>query len=343
MRVAFRCDGDERLGAGHVARCLPLADALAQLGWEASFLGAYGGLAARLLERAGAETRAPSTACACGVDAGRYQLVVVDSYEIPPAEICALAEVTAVLTLAEANRCAHRGMLLDYHVDRPYARTATLLAGAAFAPLDPAFAGAARAGERVERVLVALGGSRRGGELGTAVAAMALAAFPDAEVVLAAPAASSSGPAGDRPATGKSETNAADLPRLRELPAEAPLAQAVAEIDLAIVAAGLTAYELVCAGLPQVAIAIAANQRRVIAALRRSKLAPCLDLTAGDSLAQLPALLASLKDAGPRRRMSKRGIRTLDGDGARRAGIALTETFRTSGAGQGHGRREPNG
>ena len=48
LTVALRCDGDERVGAGHVGRCLPIALALRRVGHDV-FVGSYGGVAERLL------------------------------------------------------------------------------------------------------------------------------------------------------------------------------------------------------------------------------------------------------------------------------------------------------
>ena len=85
------------------------------------------------------------------------------------------------------------------------------------------------------------------------------------------------------------------------MPVPSALVDAVGGIDVAVTAAGLTAYEMACAGIPQLAIAIVANQRRVVSGLRERGLAPCLDLTGGDSLADLPGALERLRDPGLRR------------------------------------------
>ena len=57
--IAFRCDGGDRVGAGHVARCLQIALAFRMAGHESLFVGDYDGLAAALLEAEGAATARP--------------------------------------------------------------------------------------------------------------------------------------------------------------------------------------------------------------------------------------------------------------------------------------------
>jgi UDP-2,4-diacetamido-2,4,6-trideoxy-beta-L-altropyranose hydrolase len=324
--VAFRCDGDERIGAGHVARCLPLARALEQEGWAASFVGAYGGLAGWLLARAGVDRFPPEAASPCGVPPERYDLAVVDSYTIAPNAICELAQSLPLVTIAEANHCPAIGLMLDYHLDRDgnagrgshgirpaHGTRPELLAGPAFAPLDPALAGVGRSCSQMRRLLVTMGGSDGARALSAEIAQIAQAAFPRAEIVLAG--------------TAQSETNSTGLPRSIALPHPSSLLDVLPQVDMAITAAGLSAYELACAGVPQVAIAIVSNQRRVVEGLRRHDLAPCLDLTAGDSLAELPVVLAHMSDAKLRRRLSRLGMRTFDGRGAARTAAVLTERF----------------
>jgi len=51
--LAFRCDGDDDISAGHVARCLRLAEAFRGGGTEVLFVGRYAGVAAELLTAAG--------------------------------------------------------------------------------------------------------------------------------------------------------------------------------------------------------------------------------------------------------------------------------------------------
>jgi spore coat polysaccharide biosynthesis predicted glycosyltransferase SpsG len=313
-RIAFRCDGDDRVGAGHVARCLPLARAFAQLGCQVSFVGAYEGLAAWLLARADIDTRAPDPRAPCGLREDEHDAVVLDSYLIAPAAICETALSLPLVTIAEANRCPSRGILLDYHLDRNEPSSSRLLAGPSYAPLDPAFAGAGHPADEIRKVLVTVGGSTPARELLAELVLIVGSAFADAEILVAG---------GDY----ELETHSAISSRVASLPAPSALVDFVSDIDLVVTAAGLSAYEMACAGIPQVAIAIATNQRRVIRGLCERGLAPCLDLTSGDSPARLRGVLERLRDVTLRRRLAKRGMAHFDGRGARRAALALAELF----------------
>jgi UDP-2,4-diacetamido-2,4,6-trideoxy-beta-L-altropyranose hydrolase len=327
-RIAFRCDGNERIGAGHVARCLPLAAAFAHLGWRVSFVGTYEGLAGWLLARAKIQARDASPDSSCGIYAECYDAVIIDSYAIAPESICDLARRLPLATIAEANRCPTCGVLLDYHLDRVEPSNSRLLAGPSYAPLDPALAGSGRPAKQIGKVLVTVGGSLAARELLGPIASMSSSVFADAHILLAGGA--------------KSETTDANMPRVIQLPSPSALLDVLPDIDLAITTAGLSAYELACAGIPQLAIAIADNQRRVLEGLNNSGLAPVLDLTGGDSLAQLPAALELLRDPGLRRRLAVHGRKMFDGQGARRAAIALTELYLAASAEERYPKARPD-
>jgi UDP-2,4-diacetamido-2,4,6-trideoxy-beta-L-altropyranose hydrolase len=355
-RLAFRCDGDDRIGAGHVARCIPLAEAFTELGWRVAFVGEFQGLAGWLLARAGIANRPPDPSAPCGLRADSYEAAVLDSYSIAPSSICALAGTLPIATVAEANRCLARGVLLDYHLDRCEPQSARLLAGPAFAPLQQTLAGAGRAAEEIRGVLVTMGGSLRARHLVRQIAPMAGAAFPDARILLAGGAESQTA-GGTRPETtcdaepettggAESETAGGTRPetaggagsetvesidsRFVHLSYPSLLRDALSQVDVAITAAGWTAYELACAGVPQVALAIAPNQRRVVKGLSKRDIAICMDLTAGDSMTDLPAALQRLANPSLRRELADRGMKTFDARGARRAAIALSERWVSS-------------
>lgn len=218
--LAIRCDGDEAVGAGHVARCLPLARAFADRDWDVRFSGRFGGFPERMLgdfPRGGLD----------GADA-----IVVDSYEEQ-----ALPDVP-LATLAEAHRYPG-AVWVDYHLDRLHDEpTATELPGPRFAPVDPRFAGAGRARDPIERVLVTVGAS-----------AAAQRVLPDLR------------------------ERAAELGEVVVADGSTPLLDLVGDVDAAICGAGMTAYELASAGLPLTLVQLAGNQRRVVAGMTREGVA----------------------------------------------------------------------
>ncbi len=307
LGVAVRCDGDERIGAGHVARCLPLAVALAQRGWSAVFVGRYSGLAAWLIDAAGVATQAPEAAAPCGVDPARWDAAIVDDYGLAPAEICELAAGLPVTTLGEAPRCPRAGVLVDYHLDRAgEAPTETELPGPAYAPLDPAIAGARRERPTVERVLVAVGGGEAGRALVTGVAEEVRQAFPAARLTVGSGV----------------EVDGADV-----LPFPGGLRQAIADCDIAVSGAGLTAYELACAGVPAVLVEIASNQRRVVVGSVAAGTA--LAISAGGKWRpELAGALGRLARPEVRDALATAGMAAFDGAGAARAAAALERRWR---------------
>ncbi len=185
MRLALRCDGNEIIGAGHVARCPPLATAFAQRGWTPVFVGRYTGLAQWLIERAGIGSEAPVDVWPSGVDPQRWAAATVDDYHMRSSAICALAAELPVATMAEARRCPGSGILVDYHLDRAGEPVTNVeLPGPRGAPLDPGLLGARCTRAVVGRVLIAVGGRVVGRPLVLAVVNEVRQVFPGARIVV---------------------------------------------------------------------------------------------------------------------------------------------------------------
>jgi len=266
-----------------------------------TFVGSYEGLAAWLLRRARADCGAPIVG-PCGLRSQDWEAAIVDLYGVADDEMCALARSLPVATLGEASRCKSSGILIDYHLDRiGQPSNERELVGPAFTPLEPAFAGAGRAGDEVQTVLITVGGSQQALSHIPQLKAMVHDAFPEAELLVPRGMASSREPVA--------------------------LLDLVGRVDLSVSAAGLTTYELACAGIPQAAVAIVDNQSRVIQGLREAGIVPGVDLSAGDSLDGLARILGELRDAGWRRSLSKRGQATFDGRGAARAAAGLVSRW----------------
>ncbi len=231
-RIALRCDGDAELGAGHVGRCLPIARALRDAGAEIVFVGRYDGVAAWLLERRSLASEDPREG-PCGLDAAAWSGAVVDLYRPrQPTTVCDLAAVLPIATVGEATRCADAGVWIDYHA----------------------------------RQRAASDGPRRLG--GPRVRSRRPALRRRAALQAEAWNASSSWPAGRRGSPRRPRSSPTSSPRrspeprccapqrvaelstkpVTALPTPVDLAELAPSIDLAVVAAGMTAYELAAPG-----------------------------------------------------------------------------------------------
>jgi spore coat polysaccharide biosynthesis predicted glycosyltransferase SpsG len=107
------------------------------------------------------------------------------------------------------------------------------------------------------------------------------------------------------------------------LPSPTALVDVVSEVDAAVSAAGLTAYELACAAVPAIVVAIVDNQRRVVRACESAGVAIALDATRDGSLDPVRAGLAQLADPVARDALRERGPAVDDGLGADRIASGL--------------------
>jgi spore coat polysaccharide biosynthesis predicted glycosyltransferase SpsG/RimJ/RimL family protein N-acetyltransferase len=110
--------------------------------------------------------------------------------------------------------------------------------------------------------------------------------------------------------------SALSVSHLEETPA---VAAAMVAADLAFAAAGVTAWELCCMGVPAVLTSVADNQLPVARALAARGIAhdlgPLAAATAGDLVA---ALVELARDRERRAEMAASGLALVDGQGARR-------------------------
>jgi spore coat polysaccharide biosynthesis predicted glycosyltransferase SpsG/RimJ/RimL family protein N-acetyltransferase len=285
--IAFRCDGDARLGAGHVARCAQLARAFEAGGSEVVMVGRYEGVAAQLVGELATASDLPAEA----------EAVIVDSYEIPPHEINVIARRLPVAVVEDGAAAPAVTAVLAYHLDATE-RTAippgtVAVLGPDHAPIRPGCIRARRA-RGLRLGLVTVGGGTAGEHL-VDDAAGALRGI--AEQVRVA------GPGG----AAVSPDEMLDL---------------IAEADVAVSAAGSTPYELACAGVPAVLVAVADNQLPVVREFGRAGIAIGLEDPSG-----LADAAARLGDPALRERLAAAGPAIVDGYGAFRAREALLAAF----------------
>ena len=306
-RFAFRVDSSLEIGAGHVMRCLTLADALREQGAECIFVsrGNEGSQLARI-EASGhrlaalpvangdfeQDEGAPAHAAWLGagwsedarqtqsaLGATRPDWMVVDHYGIDARWERELARrcgrLMAIDDLADrAHDCA---LLLDQTLGRAaseYAalvpRHGLLLTGAAQALLRPEFAAARESAleRRTEARLRRLLVTMGGTDPANATGRV-LAAIAAEPALAGLEISVVMGGASPWLEAVRAQLSAmAQHTELHvDVPAMAPLMQAA---DLAIGSAGTTSWERCCLGLPAILLVLAENQRTVAAALARA-------------------------------------------------------------------------
>lgn len=306
--AAFRAPCSRQVGLGHLRRCLTLAEELHGRGWRCGFWRADDDGGGALLDRTGFDA----------VDAKQAKqadALVVDDYGVTAAEIRVWARASPCLAVIDdlADRALECRLIVNGNpaakaLGYPTSPGCRLLLGPRYALLRPAFRdlGPHRIAE-VRRVLVTLGGSDPLG-LTAEVVSQLRARSPELLVdVVVGPLFSGALP------------TACDRVRIHRAPAD--IAALMRTADLAVTAAGQTAFELAACGVPAVALRTADNQRANLAALGAvPTLVPVEDV---DRVGDAVAALASDRDL--RRRMSASGQALLDGHGATRVADALTE------------------
>lgn len=334
MRVMLRADAGVTQGTGHVMRLLTLSEALHEAGHEAVL--------------ASAEIDIPWLADAVAasgmtvVDAGRDRLdldlvsrvrpdwVVVDSYQIRPAEISDAAAVTPLLLMADGlTRGARATVFLDQNLgaeDRPLpdAGDGEQLRGSRYALVRSAFTGRVPAApERLRHdpphVVVVLGGTDaddRTLEIARACTRMGVSAR----------------------FTFVAQTRQHDAIRAlagsavwRVLPPTPELPALLAAADAVISAAGTTAWDVCTLGIPALLLAVVDNQRESLRAAKGAGVAGGADLVDAELDAEWfdDALGSLLNDGELRADLVGACREHFDGQGARRVTAALADRVPT--------------
>ena len=352
MKVAVRADASAAMGSGHLMRCLCLADALRERGARVLFISH--GLPAVLAAQVGArghdlallptpvetgsdapqqawpaarqeEDAAATLVCLQG---GAVDWLVADHYGLDrhweSRMRSAAGRILAIDDLAREHDC---DVLLDqgFHPD-PAARyasrlaaTTTRLLGPEYAILRPEFAQARtqvapRDGD-VRRLLVFMGGMDAGNATGLVLQAIDLLKRPELllDVVIGA----------THPAAAAIQAFCAGRPGATCHVQAPDMAALLARADLAVGAGGGATWERCALGVPALALALAENQRELLASGARHGFLYAPDGPVPDAAALATHLSALLANSGLRNHLSRRAFETVDGKGAQRVAAVL--------------------
>jgi UDP-2,4-diacetamido-2,4,6-trideoxy-beta-L-altropyranose hydrolase len=359
--VAIRVDASVEMGAGHLQRCLTLADALGRRGVRSTFvcrslpdqfaeiIGRKGHEFIRLARGAGAFTAADSPAHAAWLGAsqeqdarqtadalapGPFDWLVVDHYAIDARWEAALRPFAKhILAIDDlADRPHDCDVLLDQnHYADLHDRYPGLvppgcrqLLGPRYALLRPEFAGLrSQARHRDGKVnrVLVFFGGADAGNY-TTLALEALATLGRSDVAVDVVVGLMNPHRSEIEATCAARANTRFFQQVEDMP------RLMADADLALGAGGGATWERCCLGLPTLAIAVAENQRRSLNDLCRAGvvLSPS-DEIGPDTRKQFVAMLETMVRCEPLLRgMSERGAGLVDGRGAERVAAAMLST-----------------
>jgi UDP-2,4-diacetamido-2,4,6-trideoxy-beta-L-altropyranose hydrolase len=305
--VVLVADAGEEAGLGHVSRASAVAVALR-----------CRGIATRSLALGVSEqfecdgvTWAPLRD---GLPTGDDEVLVVDSYRLPPDELARAARSARVVVMHDYGLVPDGVSLVVTATAQPSGSAADRLSGLEYAALRPGFWGLPKRelANDVRRVLVTVGSGRLG-EVGAELARAAAEALPDSRVTMVrGPHASVAAPAG-----------------IETLDAPASLLEPLLSADLVITAGGQTMLEAAAAGTPSLALALADNQCRQALRLSEVGAARLVGNLDPDQVATTVSELAA--DRAARVALSRRGQQAVDGFGALRVAFRIARLAQDAG------------
>lgn len=351
MHIAFRADASLQIGTGHVMRCLTLADALRERGAHCTFVcRPHAGHLLDLIAQRGHQAIAlrepqkgykapanPAHATWLGTSwfddaeqtlqvlAGQVvDWLVVDHYALDQRWEQVLRDINVrIMVIDDLADRPHDGDLL---LDQTYGRLAAdyvplvrkscqLLCGSQYALLGPEFAALReyslkrREQPVLKELLITMGGVDKDNVTGVVLNALRTRSLPEdcrLTVVMGQTA----------PWLQEVKKLAFTMPwPTRVLVGVNDMAQLMADSDLAIGAAGATAWERCCLGLPSIMLVVADNQMKIANGLEQNG-AALLCLSYSDLPSKLDFLLKLLcTDCQKITFMSEAASQVVDGAG----------------------------
>ncbi len=358
MKIVFRVDASPKIGAGHITRCLTLADSLSSEGAHCEFICSEHlyNLKELILARGFCYHSIPTSnaidlarvrnslsgiaqlqdaeACISVVARLKPDWLVVDHYALDSLWERALSPYCRSILVIDdlADRPHDCRMLLDQSFGSSAARYAGLLPkdtkqlhGPRYALLKPAYAerrvNLHRRSGSINRALVYFGGGLHSEYMtGLVLQVLSETEFKHIEVDIVLSATSSHGPLLEAEAKKRGGVNVhIQLPDLSGLMAKA---------DLAVGAGGATTWERCCMGLTSLIVSVADNQRAACEALATAGLIDYLGHVGSVDFASIRRAIHRLSSEYLSRREQAEACQELvDGKGTERVMKILFEVY----------------
>jgi UDP-2,4-diacetamido-2,4,6-trideoxy-beta-L-altropyranose hydrolase len=334
-RILFIVDAGPKVGGGHVMRSLTLARALEARGASCAFLAPPA--VSSLLEAFAPDVaRLPAASTdpadlASAMVPQLFEAFAFDHYRLSYADQRGMAGTRPCLVIDDlADRPLNADLILDSGPDRKASDYeglhdgARLLLGPAYAQVRPEFSelreqALAWRGEPVQRILVSMGLTDLGGITSRVVERLRPKVGEiGLDVVLGAGAPSLAG-----------LTKVARRDARLTLHVDTPhMARLMAEADIAVGAAGSSAWERCVLGLPTAMVVLAPNQKAAAAGLAAQGAALVVVADAPDFDAKLDrAVMRLMKDDDLRRSVALASSQVCDGQGAGRTAEAFLQVI----------------
>lgn len=360
MRIIFRADAATWIGTGHIMRCMTLAKALQGQGAQCEFVCKEfsGSLIKELREKEfvvhtlpvlrtfteaskKAEQKLPHShwldtnevedaeQCLDILSSEPTSWVVVDHYALAAKweQICSKLTKRLMVIDDLADRPHHCDVLLDQTYGRQKASYAVhirkpcqMLLGTKYALLRPEFVDLRkesldrRSSSKVKNILISMGGIDQANATALVLSALLHAELPtycEIKVVMGASA----------PWIEEVKQIANALPwEVEVIVNTSDMGRLMVQCDLAIGAAGATAWERCCLGVPTLLAVLAENQRTIASALVDSGAARLVELDVTKIAAQVNQLITDHLSLGE---LSAASAKLVDGKGAERAAYEL--------------------
>lgn len=350
-KVIFRVDASLRIGTGHVMRCITLADELIATGAQCQFICREheGHLIDQLRSRGfvvyalevlsssdlanpnlahsdwlGATQEDDAAQCERILADIRPDLLVVDHYGLDMRWERSLSPYCGMLMVIDdlADRQHACDILLDQTFGRECAdyqllvsNECLILCGSQYALLRPEFARyrtdslSRRDHPSLRELLITMGGIDIDNVTGRVLDLLNNSALPsDCQITIVM--------GHNAPWLDDVKKAVSKMPwQTQVLVGVTNMAQLMAKSDLAIGAAGATAWERCCLGLPTVLLVLADNQKKIAAGLHASGAAELVDLRFMSAQAGFSSRIFEVKTL---QKMSKAASDVTDGKGAER-------------------------
>lgn len=343
-KIAIRLDATEAIGSGHAMRCLSIADALEQLGYDVIFLVSAKQSHDFIKAREGRAVilhgdpmhlendHAQEIADYCAKE--NIAAVLVDTYAADNRFMSALncllpdevrvAYIDDLYTFEHGRESEPRRFDLDLVINYDFRAPAmdyrkiyfdsgtALLIGPRYAPIRKEFQNIATSlSKDITRVMITTGSTNPNRALERMVLGC-MKVFPEAKMdVVVGPLAKFDYPKeADNNLTIHQNANMIALMR---------------DADIAVSAAGSTLYELVCVGVPTLAIPLVTNQIGNAAGFRDLGLGVIIEKSEWSSDDVSEGLRSLLNHPEARKMYHERGRHQVDGRGARRIAEAISK------------------